>query len=64
MPSFAAEADALARVVALAFDTHRNPETPAEPDVVWLLTEALEHAWLEGAGSMSTARFNYHEDRR
>jgi len=50
MPSFQGEADALARVIALAFDVHRNLETPAEPDVVRLLTEALEHAWLVGAG--------------
>jgi hypothetical protein len=58
MPSFAAEANALARILALAFDGHRNLETPAEPDVVRLLTEALEHAWLEGADSMNTAQFN------
>jgi hypothetical protein len=56
MPSFAAEANALARVVALAFDTHRNLETPAEPDVVRLLTEALEHAWLEGADGRGAQR--------
>ena len=50
MPSFASEADALARVIALAFDVARDLQTPAEPDVVRLLTEALEHAWLVGAG--------------
>jgi hypothetical protein len=51
MPSFQSEADALARILALAFDVSRDLQTPAEPDVVRLLTEALEHAWLEGAGS-------------
>ena len=51
MPSFQAEADALARILALAFDAARNLETPAEPDVVRLLVEAMEHAWLEGADS-------------
>ena len=60
MPSFASEADAMARVIALAFDVARDLQTPAEPsrayhaailaDVVRLLTEALEHAWLVGAG--------------
>jgi len=51
MPSFQQEADALARILALAFDAARDLTTPAEPDVVRLLTEALEHAWLDGAGS-------------
>jgi hypothetical protein len=51
MPSFQSEADALARILALAFDVSRDLQTPAEPDVVRLLTEALEHAWLEGADS-------------
>ena len=51
MPSFQSEADALARILALAFDVSRDLQTPAEPDVVRLLTEALEHAWLKGAGS-------------
>jgi hypothetical protein len=50
MPSFQEEADALARILALAFDAGRDLQTPAEPDVVRLITEALEHAWLVGAG--------------
>ena len=51
VPSFAGEADALARILALAFDLTRNLQTPAEPDVVRLLTEALEHAYLAGRES-------------
>jgi len=47
-PSFLEEADALARILALAFDPTRDLSTPAEPDVVRLLVEALEHAWLAG----------------
>lgn len=51
MPSFAQEADALARILALAFDVSRDLQTPAEPDVTRLLIEALEHAYLAGAES-------------
>ena len=47
MPSFQGEAHALARVLAEALGAEHNV---AEPDVVRLLVEALEHAWLEGAG--------------
>lgn len=49
MPSFQAEAEALARILAQAFDPAWHSLNPAEPDVVRLLVEALEHAWLEGA---------------
>jgi len=48
IPSFLAEAEALARVLAQAFDPAWESLDPAEPDVVRLLTEALEHAWLAG----------------
>ena len=51
IPSFSAEADALARVIALAFDATRNLQTPAEPDVARLINEALEHAFLAGRES-------------
>lgn len=51
LPSFLAEADALARVIALAFDGARDLDTPAEPDVARLLLEALEHAYLAGRES-------------
>lgn len=47
MPSFQGEADALARVIAEALGAEHNV---AEPDVVRLLVEAMEHAWLVGAG--------------
>ena len=47
MPSFQGEADALARVIAEALGAEHNV---AEPDVVRLLTVALERAWLVGAG--------------
>jgi len=48
VPSFLEEAKALARVLAQAFDPAWHSLDPAEPDVVRLLTEALEHAWLAG----------------
>jgi hypothetical protein len=52
VPSFLEEANALARVLALAFDAAhahmRDLNTPAEPDVVRLLVDALEHAYLAG----------------
>ena len=51
VPSFLAEADALARVIALAFDVTRDLTTPAEPDVTRLINEALEHAFLAGRES-------------
>jgi len=51
MPSFLQEADALARILALAFDVTRDLNTPAEPDVRRLLVEALEHAYLVGQES-------------
>ena len=51
LPSFAEEADALARVIALAFDATRDLRTPAEPDVSRLINEALEHAYLAGRES-------------
>jgi len=51
VPSFLQEADALARILALAFDAARDLQTPAEPDVVRLLIEALEHAYLVGQES-------------
>jgi len=51
MPSFQEEAAALARVLAQAFDPAWHSLDPAEPDVVRLLTEALEHAYLAGQES-------------
>jgi hypothetical protein len=51
IPSFAAEANALARIIALAFDATRDLTTPAEPDVARLINEALEHAYLAGRES-------------
>ena len=51
MPSFQEEAQALARILAQAFDPAWHSLDPAEPDVVRLLTEALEHAYLAGAES-------------
>jgi len=50
-PSFLEEANALARILALAFDPTRDLHTPAEPDVVRLLVEALDHAFLAGRES-------------
>lgn len=52
LPSFQAEADALARIIALAYDPHHklfsDPPPPHE-DVVRLLGEALQCAYEAGA---------------
>jgi hypothetical protein len=47
--SFQREAEALARIIALAYDPKRKLSDPPRQDVVRLLAEALQSAWEAGS---------------
>ena len=48
LPSFLSEADALARIIALAHDPQRKLTDPPDADVVRLIGEALQCAYDAG----------------
>ena len=45
LPAFRSEAEALARIIALAYEPHRKLTDAPRPDVVRLLAEALQCAY-------------------
>lgn len=48
LPCFLSEADALARIIALAYEPQRKLTDPPREDVVRLLGEALQCAYEAG----------------
>ena len=48
LPSFQAEADALARIIALAYQPQRKLTDPPDENVVRLIGEALQCAYEAG----------------
>ena len=48
LPTFLSEADALARIIALANDPQRKLTDPPDADIVRLLGEALQCAFEAG----------------